>query len=77
MMSQPNLHQTIDELQKLNTKSGITTDVSWLEYLYGVYANATIFEEKKQEKDAYSKLRFTYTTYKCIIFVSLRQINID
>ena len=43
-ITQLNLYQTLEELEKLNSKSGITTDVTWLEYLDSVYANATTFD---------------------------------
>ena len=41
LISQPNLHNTLEELEKLNLKSGITADIDWAEYLDGIYANAT------------------------------------
>ena len=43
-MSQPNLHQTLEDLEKQNLKSGITTNVTWSDYLEGIYANAATFD---------------------------------
>jgi len=66
-MTQPNLHQTLEDLEKLNLKSGITSNITWSEYLEGIYANATTHDIRHTNATKPAKF-FTRQVYSREIF---------